>query len=261
MILAGVKFEENKKTYYFNAGDVQDCENKNVIVETDKGLQFGHCVSLNEVFNDKKSYKNVVRLATKKDFDRYEKNIIDNVKALDECKKVSDELGLVMEVICASYTYDRKKLIFTFVSEDRVDFRELVKRLAGIFHTRIEMKQIGIRDEAKKIGGIGPCGRELCCKAFLNEFDSVSINMAKTQNLSLNPNKISGCCGRLMCCLKYENEVYKDARKHFPKIGSKVKTEFGTGKVVSHLILERKYVVSIEGHENIVMDLSKDKKE
>ena len=166
-----------------------------------------------------------------------------------------------MEVICANYAFDRKKLIFTFISEDRVDFRELVKKLASVFHTRIEMKQIGIRDEAKKIGGIGPCGRELCCKAFLNEFDSVSINMAKTQNLSLNPNKISGCCGRLMCCLKYENEVYKDMRKHFPKIGTKVKTEFGKGKVISHLVLENKYIVAIEGHDDVIIDVQKDKKE
>ena len=161
-----------------------------------------------------------------------------------------------MMVLDASYTFDRNQLLFTFIADSRVDFRKLAKDLANIYKTRIELRQVGVRDKAKEIGGYGSCGRPLCCSKFLCDFDSVSINMAKNQNIALNPTKINGCCGRLLCCLKYEDECYKELNKNLPKVGKKVKTEKGEGKVISVDILKQKYRVSVPDNGIVEVDLN-----
>ena len=163
-----------------------------------------------------------------------------------------------MKIIDANYTFDREQLLFRFLADDRVDFRQLAKDLGSIFKTRIELRQVGIRDKAKEIGGIGPCGRKLCCSNFLTEFDSVSINMAKNQNLSLNPSKINGVCGRLLCCLKYENDNYTEYKKNLPDLGNKIKTKEGEGKVVSVDVFKRKYRVLLNETNEIIEILADD---
>ena len=199
MNVVGIKLGNNSKIYYFDADGVNVYENSTVIVETEKGLQYGvvvKFVSPKEI-DKKMEYKKVVRITTKDDYKRYLNNIKDADKAIVKCNKLIEEYGLNMKIIDANYTFDREQLIFRFVADDRVDFRQLAKDLGSMFKTRIELRQVGIRDKAKEIGGIGPCGRKLCCSNFLSEFDSVSINMAKNQNLALNPSKINGVCGRL----------------------------------------------------------------
>ena len=182
-------------------------------------------------------------------------------KALIKCNSLIEKYNLEMKIIDVSYTFDREQLIFRFVSDSRVDFRQLAKDLGSIFKTRIELRQVGIRDKAKEIGGFGPCGRKLCCNSFLTEFDSVSINMAKNQNLSLNPTKINGVCGRLLCCLKYENDNYTEYKKDLPDVGSRVKTENGEGKVISVDVFKRIYKVLLSDGEIEVVDLGNESKE
>ena len=173
-------------------------------------------------------------------------------KAIIKCNELIEKYEVDMRIIDACYTFDREQLIFRFLADDRVDFRQLAKDLGSIFRTRIELRQVGIRDKAKDIGGFGPCGRKLCCSNFLSEFDSVSINMAKNQNLSLNPSKINGVCGRLLCCLKYENENYNEYKKGLPDVGNKIKTSSGEGKVISVDVFKRKYKVLISETNEIV---------
>jgi len=247
--IVGVTFKDNGKVYYFSPKNFKLEKNAKVVVETEKGKQLGTVVTdIREEDNKKILFplKDILRVATKDDLKTHEKNLKDAEKAFQKCRELIEKQKLNMYLIDAEYTFDRSQLFFHFLADARVDFRELAKSLAAIYRTRIELRQIGVRDKAKMVGGIGICGRELCCKRFLDSFDTVSINMAKNQNLSLNPNKINGACGRLLCCLNYEDETYTDCRKCLPEIGDKVKTEEGTGIVVSLDILNKSYVVDIK---------------
>ena len=259
MKIVGVKFGDSGKTYYFDASGVNVFENATVIVETEKGLQYGTVVCFVDESQISKDieYKKVIRLTTKSDYKRYLTNLKDAEKAIVKCNELIEKYGLNMKIIDASYTFDREQLIFRFLADDRVDFRQLAKDLGSIFRTRIELRQVGIRDKAKDIGGIGPCGRKLCCNNFLTEFDSVSINMAKNQNLSLNPSKINGVCGRLLCCLKYENDTYTEYKKDLPDVGSKIKVAAGEGKVISVDVFNGKYKILLN-ETNEIIELSKD---
>ena len=262
MMVVGIKLSDNGKTYYFNSNGYNLNNGDNVIVETEKGLQYGEVVvrEVEEVKNNNLEYKNVIRIANKSDYKKHMNNLKDANKALVKCNELINEYELDMKIIDVSYTFDREQLIFRFVSDNRVDFRQLAKDLGSIFKTRIELRQVGIRDKAKEIGGIGPCGRKLCCNNFLTEFDSVSINMAKNQNLSLNPTKINGVCGRLLCCLKYENDNYTEYKKGLPDVGHRVKTEKGEGKVISVDVFKRSYKVLLPENEILTVEESDDSK-
>ena len=261
-MVVGVKLNECGKTYYFNSNGIKINISDNVIVNTEKGLQYGIVVCFVDDKNINKNleYKNVIRVATKTDYKKYLSNIKDAKKALVTCNELIDKYGLLMKIIDVNYTFDREQLIFRFLSDDRVDFRQLAKDLGSIFKTRIELRQVGIRDKAKEIGGIGPCGRKICCNSFLTEFDSVSINMAKNQNLSLNPSKINGVCGRLLCCLKYENDIYTEYKKDLPDVGNKIKTDEYEGKVISVDVFNKVYKVLCNSGEIIVVDKKNDSK-
>lgn len=244
----GISFENSGRVYYFSPAGFILKKDELVIVETEKGLQIGRVAMANSKFkktNLNMPLKNVIRIADKEDFLIKNKNDIDNIKALDESKKLVKKYNLNMVVIDANFTFDRKQLLFHFTADARVDFRDLAKELASLYKTRIELRQIGVRDKARTIGGTGPCGRLLCCTSFLYDFDSVSINMAKNQNIALNPNKINGACGRLLCCLTYENDDYTDARRELPEIGQIVKTDEGTGKVIVLDIIRKNYKVDV----------------
>lgn len=236
----GVRFKDMGKIYYFspekNAIDEGDC----VIVETARGQEFGFVAEGNHIVSSKEivpPLRCVVRIANGADRQQYERNRELEKRAMAVCREKIAERGLNMKLIGAEYTFDNSKLMFYFTAESRVDFRELVKDLASVFRTRIELRQIGIRDEAKMLGGLGICGRPFCCSTFLSDFAQVSIKMAKEQNLSLNSVKISGACGRLMCCLRYEHETYERERAHTPKVDSRVRTVDGVGVVVESNIL------------------------
>ncbi len=248
--VVGISFEEKGRMYYFSPNNLKLKNNITVIVETDKGQQFGKVIKEAFSIEEKKlisPLKNVIRIATKQDYYANKKNVKDAIEALKKCKELAQKEHLNMQIIDASYTFDRTQLVFRFLADSRIDFRNLAKELASIYKTRIELRQVGVRDKAKEIGGIGPCGRPLCCSCFLKDFESVSINMAKNQNISLNQTKINGACGRLLCCLKYEDETYSECRKCLPKIGETVETKEGSGKVVSVDILNKKYSVEIPG--------------
>jgi cell fate regulator YaaT (PSP1 superfamily) len=243
----GVTFKNDGKVYYFKSEDIECPINVTVIVETEKGLQFGKAVSkVEELKNiDKDSMKDIVRISTKEDYNQYQKNLKDAKEAVIYVNKCIKELNLTMNVLDASFTFDRKQLLISFIADERVDFRELAKKMAAKYHTRIELRQVGARDKAKSIGGIGVCGKELCCKQFLSNMQGVTINMAKNQNIALNPSKINGACGRLLCCLNFEDDAYRECQKGMPSIGQKVNTEFGEGVVISLDILNRSYKVNI----------------
>lgn len=238
----GVVLNEKGKTYYFSCNKLDLKKGMNVIVETEKGLQYGQVViNPYEISPDDIGFelKNVIRVATKEDSKQYLKNKKDANSALIKAREIANNLDLEMRIIDASYTFDRNQLLFNFLADSRVDFREFAKKLAQIYKTRIELRQIGVRDKAKEIGGIGPCGRFLCCSTFLTDFNSVSINMAKNQMLALNPTKINGVCGRLLCCLNYEDEVYTEMKKGLPNIGQAYKKDGVEGKVVSLNLIKR----------------------
>lgn len=239
--IVGVKFDKGGKVYYFSPGDIEIEKNGGVIVETTRGVEFGTVVlDPREVEESeiKAPLKEVKRIATEKDYIKIEENKQKEKEAFDICVDCIKECNLDMKLINVEYTFDGNKILFHFTADGRVDFRELVKKLAGIFRTRIELRQIGVRDEAKKIGGLGICGRVLCCNSFLDEFRPVSIKMAKNQNLSLNPAKISGVCGRLMCCLKYEHEAYEELLRATPGVGTLVKTADGVGEIIDVSLLK-----------------------
>ena len=261
-MIVGIKLNENGKTYYFNSNGFNLKDGDNVIVETEKGLQYGLVVdiSIEKSKNSKFEYKNVIRIANKNDYKKHMNNMRDAERAIIKCNEKIVEYGLDMKIMDASYTFDREQLIFRFISDSRVDFRQLAKDLGSIFKTRIELRQVGIRDKAKEIGGFGPCGRKLCCNNFLTEFDSVSINMAKNQNLSLNPTKINGVCGRLLCCLKYENDNYTEYKKGLPDVGHRVKTEKGEGKVISVDVFKRTYKVLLPENEILTVEVNDESK-
>lgn len=255
--VVGVRFKKAGKIYYFDPADMNIQKDTYVVVETARGIEFGECVigikEINE--NDIVSpLKSVLRIATNEDIEKHFKNKDKEKDAFDICLKKIQEHGLTMKLIDVEYTFDNNKVIFYFTADGRVDFRDLVKDLATIFKTRIELRQIGVRDEAKMLGGLGPCGRPMCCSSFLGDFASVSIKMAKEQNLSLNPTKISGICGRLMCCLNYEQSTYEDIRKRMPKVGSIVKTSEGTGEVFSNNIVKENIKVKLKKGEEEVLE-------
>ncbi|MBU9721975.1 MULTISPECIES: PSP1 domain-containing protein [Bacillaceae] len=246
--VVGVRFKKAGKIYYFSPGDLTINVDDYVIVETARGIEFGKAViGIKEVGENDVvlPLKNVLRLATDKDKLIVQENREEAQKAFEVCQSKIESHELDMKLVDVEYTFDRNKILFYFTADGRIDFRELVKDLASIFRTRIELRQIGVRDEAKMLGGIGPCGRMLCCSTFLGDFEPVSIKMAKDQNLSLNPTKISGLCGRLMCCLKYENDLYESAKKELPDLHDELKTSYGRGKVVGLNMLERLIQVEV----------------
>jgi len=256
----GVRFKKAGKIYYFDPDDLEINVNDNVIVETIRGIEFGKAVlGIREVPETEiiAPLKKVLRVATDEDKKIYEENKAKEKEAFNICLQKIQQHNLGMKLIDVEYTFDNNKIIFYFTADGRVDFRELVKDLASVFKTRIELRQIGVRDEAKMISGLGPCGKTLCCSTFLGEFAPVSIKMAKEQNLSLNPTKISGICGRLMCCLKYEHETYECARKYMPKVGALVDTPEGKGEVVESNILLETVKVKLElmeGNLRVIKD-------
>ena len=233
--IVGVRFKNAGKIYYFDPVDFEIEENMDVVVETARGLEYGTIV-VGKKERDEESLvsplKPIIRIATEEDTKIYKENKEKAKETFDLCLEKIKEHNLTMYLIDCEYTFDRNKLIFYFTAEGRIDFRELVKDLAAIFKTRIELRQIGVRDEAKSIGGLGPCGRSLCCSSWLGDFQPVSIKMAKDQSLSLNPTKISGICGRLFCCLKYEHDVYVEAIEKVPPVGAIVKVDGNKGKVI-----------------------------
>ena len=253
--VVGVRFKKAGKIYYFDPGDLSIQKDSYVIVETVRGVEYGKVVIGPKQVDENDvvlPLKKVLRIADQKDRMIVEENRLAAKEAYDVCDEKVSIHQLDMKLVDVEYTFDRNKIIFYFTADGRVDFRELVKDLAAIFRTRIELRQIGVRDEAKMLGGIGPCGRMLCCSTFLGDFEPVSIKMAKDQSLSLNPTKISGLCGRLMCCLKYENDEYEASKKLLPDIGKWVDTPLGSGKVVGLNILERLLQVDIPKQERVL---------
>jgi cell fate regulator YaaT (PSP1 superfamily) len=245
---------------YYYTNDTHPKPGDYVIVEVERGQDYAQVAGEPEMILEadlEKPLKNIIRIATKEDLHRIEENKKRIKYAFETCEKKIQERKLNMKLIDAEYSFDMTKLIFYFTSEDRVDFRELVKDLAHIFRVRIELRQIGVRDEAKMLGGFGHCGRPLCCATFLKGFEPVTIRMAKEQSLPLNPSKISGCCGRLMCCLGYEYENYRQYLKGLPKEGEKIKTKDGKGKVISVNALKRKVMVEMEDGTQVELDYNK----
>ncbi len=248
-----VQFKPVGKRYFFGVGNLNVASGDKVVVNTIRGIEMGYCVG--DVFDlSEKSLtselKNIVRIATEDDINNYENNKSEQDEIVANTKRFAKTHELEMKVLEAEYTLDRAKLIIYFESEGRVDFRELVKDLAEIYHTRIELRQVGSRDGAKVFGGIGPCGLIVCCKTFITQFDNVSVKMAKNQSLSLNPVKISGNCGKLLCCINYENELYTELRKNAPDIGDIVETENGPAKVLSCDVINRNLKVKYQNEEN-----------
>lgn len=245
MGVVGVKINDNGKILYYKNCGLDLKKNLTIIVDTDKGFQFAKIYSFinNHIDSNKIENGKIIRITTKKDYIQHLTNIKDAKHAVKKCKEIVADNNLDMYIMDAEYTFTRNQLTFRFIADDRIDFRKLAKDLGSYFKTRIELRQIGVRDKAKEIGGVGPCGRRLCCNLFLNEFDSVSINMAKNQSLSLNPSKINGVCGRLLCCLKYENSNYTDCRENLANVGDVIDTSLGKGKIISVDILNRKYKV------------------
>ena len=250
----GVRFRPNGKIYYFDPIDYHVQVGTDVIVETARGVEYGKCVLGRKAIEDEKriaGLKPIIRLANDEDKKKFEANQKKSEEAFATCVKKINEHGLKMKLISAEYTFDGSKVLFYFTADGRVDFRELVRDLAGVFRTRIELRQIGVRDEAKISGGIGMCGRELCCNSYLSEFIPVSIKMAKEQNLSLNPTKISGVCGRLMCCLKHEQDTYEYLNSKMPGVGDNATTAEGVvGKVESVNVMRQTVRLIITDEED-----------
>ena len=247
--IIGIRFKREGKQYYFDPAGYQVAPGDGVIVETSWGVEYGECVRGNSEIPEEElvaPLRPVIRLATEQDMETVRKNRERERQAFHLCQEKIQQHKLDMKLVEVEYSFEGSKILFFFTSDGRVDFRGLVKDLAAVFHTRIELRQIGVRDEARMLGGLGICGREFCCASFLKEFQPVSIKMAKTQSLSLNPAKISGSCGRLMCCLKYEQHAYEDLLRHSPKADSFVETPDGVGDIVSVNTLREKVRVRLE---------------
>ncbi len=245
----GVRFKQVGKIYYFDPVDIQFTSGEYVIVETARGVECGEVATANREESDENivfPLKKVIRKATEEDLKHLNENKQKEKDALKTCEKLVAQHDLEMKLVDVEYTFDNSKIMFYFTADGRVDFRALVKDLASVFRTRIELRQIGVRDEAKMLGGLGVCGKPFCCSSFLGEFQPVSIKMAKEQGLSLSPVKISGTCGRLMCCLKYEQEAYTDLLKRTPKVGAIVKTPLGKGVVVESNLLSQTLKVKMD---------------
>jgi len=257
--IVGIRFKPAGKVYHFESGAFVLNQGDHVIVETEQGLGFGTVIvppTSSEGHPSKRPLKKVYRVANENDFRQREKNLADEKSAHEHCLKYIQELRLKMNLFSVEKSFDGSKFTFFFTAEGRVDFRQLVKMLVKQLGSRIEMRQVGIRNQAKMCGGIGRCGRELCCSSFLDKFEPVSIRMAKDQSLSLNPTKISGQCGRLMCCLTYENETYQRLKRELPKIGKTVITASGKAKVIRHNALNNRLTVRIDG--GLEMDIGID---
>jgi cell fate regulator YaaT (PSP1 superfamily) len=253
--VVGIRFKKAGKIYYFDPDQFAVDKDCHVIVETSRGIEYGKVVINKKDVEEQDvvlPLKKVIRLADNNDAIQVDENKLAAKEAFEICREKIKDHQLKMKLIDVEYTFDRNKIIFYFTAEGRVDFRELVKDLASLFRTRIELRQIGVRDEAKLLGGIGPCGRVLCCSSFLGDFEPVSIKMAKDQNLSLNPAKISGLCGRLMCCLKYENDNYESNKEDLPNIGTEVMTDYGLGKVIGINVLERSVQVQVAENQKVM---------
>ncbi|HLR51961.1 MAG TPA: stage 0 sporulation family protein [Candidatus Avamphibacillus sp.] len=253
--VVGVRFKKAGKIYYFDPADHNPALDDYVIVETVRGIEFGKVVISDKRVDEEDvvlPLKKVIRIADEEDKLIVLKNNEQAKEAFTACEEKISQHGLDMNLVDVEYTFDCNKIIFYFTADGRVDFRNLVKDLASLFKTRIELRQIGVRDEAKMLGGIGPCGRMLCCSTFLGDFEPVSIKMAKDQNLSLNPTKISGLCGRLMCCLKYENDQYESAKRELPDLGEKLETPYGSGQVVGLNILEKLIQIEIQEKDRVI---------
>lgn len=256
--VVGVRFKKAGKIYYFDPGQVRIKTGDFVIVETARGLEFGEVVIGPREVDESEivaPLKTVIRKATLQDHEKVKENKVKEKEAFAICEQKIKAHNLPMNLVDVEYTFDINKIIFYFTADGRIDFRELVKDLAAVFRTRIELRQIGVRDEAKMMGGIGCCGRPLCCATFLGDFEPVSIRMAKDQNLSLNPTKISGICGRLMCCLKYESDCYTTVCKKImpPTVGSRAITVDGEGKVVSINNNKKTAVIQLDQGQTIVV--------
>ena len=260
----GVRFRTGGKVYYFGPGDMEINSGDHVIVETARGIEYGYVVLGNREVDDSKvvqPLKSVIRMATEEDRIKEENNREKEKDAFGICQEKIQKHGLEMKLIDVEYTFDNNKILFYFTADGRIDFRELVKDLASVFKTRIELRQVGVRDETKIVGGVGICGRELCCHSYLSEFIPVSIRMAKEQNLSLNPTKISGVCGRLMCCLKNEEETYEYLNSKLPNVGDFVTTDDGLkGEVQSVNVLRQqvKVIVVVDHDEKEIREYKVD---
>ena len=251
--IIGVRFKKAGKLYYFDPDGMQMEEGSHAIVETVRGVEYGTVIKSNTLVDESEviqPLKKVIRKATPEDDESEAQNRLREKDAFGICEEKIAKHGLDMKLIDVEITFDHNKLIFYFTSDERVDFRELVKELAGVFRTRIELRQIGVRDEAKMLNGIGICGRPLCCATFLGDFQPFSIKMAKEQSLSLNPTKISGICGRLMCCLKYEEDVYEELNKKMPSVGDIISTVDGTGEILSTNVLMQTVKAAVRKKEN-----------
>ncbi len=256
--IVGIRFKDAGKVYDFESGAFVLRRGDRVIVETEQGLGYGtvvvppaHC----ERFPEGRPLKRVYRVANEKDDHQRQQNIETERKAFTYCRQCIDELDLQMNLFSVESNFDASKITFFFTAEGRVDFRQLVKKLVKYLNVRVEMRQVGIRNQAKICGGIGRCGRRICCSSFMDKFEPVSIRMAKDQSLSLNPTKISGLCGRLMCCLTFENDTYQELKESFPKVGKSVSTQSGTGKILRHNILKKLVVVRLEDGTEIELPL------
>lgn len=251
--VVGIRFKKAGKVYYFDPDGLKIEEGQFAIVETARGVEYGSVVKGNTLVKEEEVFqplKKVMRVATEEDKKQEEEDKVKEQEAFRICEEKISKHNLVMKLVDVEITFDHNKLIFYFTSDGRVDFRELVKELAAVFRTRIELRQIGVRDEAKMLNGIGICGRSLCCATFLGDFTPVSIKMAKEQNLSLNPTKISGICGRLMCCLKYEEDVYEELNKNLPNVGDTISTPDGTGDILSVNVLMQMVKAVVRKKEN-----------
>ena len=250
-----IQFRPGQKVYYFDPNGMRFAPGDPVIMDTARGPEFGTCAGANHIVNRKEivaPLRKILRRASQQDLKIVADNRAREKRAYDVCLQKIAEHGLDMQLVSAECAFDGSKILFYFTADERVDFRELVKNLAGIFHTRIELRQIGVRDKAKMVGGLGICGRPFCCASFLDDFQPVSIKMAKTQNLSLNPTKISGTCGRLMCCLKYEQEAYEDLIRSSPKMDSFVDTPEGRGTVVELDLMRQRVKVRMEENPDTI---------
>ncbi len=259
--VAGIKFKTAGKIYDFKSGAFVLNLGDRVIVETEQGLGFGSIAKQpHEVEGGEKKFKSIVRLATKEDFIKRDELKHLEKRAFEFCIQCINDLGLLMNLFSVESTFDRNKLTFFYTADGRIDFRELIKLLVKEYSIRIEMRQVGIRNLSKHCGGVGKCGRELCCSSFMQSFEPVSIKMAKEQGLSLNPTKISGVCGRLMCCLTFENKTYKHCKKKMPKLGKPITIEAGKGKVVRQNVLKESITVRMEDRTEVEVPLTKLKK-
>lgn len=255
--LYGIVYKDNNKQYYFKS-DVDFEVNDLVIVTSERGEQLVKVVQILER-NDNEEYESITRIASDEDYNNYMDNLKEADKAYKKCLELVKEFNLEMNVVNAQFNLDRSQLIFNFTADNRVDFRDLAKKLASAYHTRIELRQIGARDKAKEVGGVGICGQELCCVRFLKSMNTINMHMAKDQNLALNPSKINGSCGRLLCCLEYEDENYIECLKGLPSVGDSINTPMGEGQVISVDILNRRLKLLING-EKIDYDFDQESK-